>query len=152
MINLVLATGRIGQEGSGYGTLTGQGNGQGGREHGQKADQLPGGRDIENPEHRAHIARLWGIDEAELPHQGTHFVEMIGQMERGEIKGLIGFCNNPFVSLPNRASVVRGYDALEFHAQADLFCPRPPHEPTSCSRRRRGRRTRARIRTPRRAS
>jgi assimilatory nitrate reductase catalytic subunit len=46
---------------------------------------------------------------------------MIGQMERGEIKGLIGFCNNPFVSLPNRASVVRGYDALEFHAQADLF-------------------------------
>jgi assimilatory nitrate reductase catalytic subunit len=68
VINLVLATGRIGQEGSGYGTLTGQGNGQGGREHGQKADQPPGGRDIENPEHRAHIARLWGIDEAELPH------------------------------------------------------------------------------------
>jgi assimilatory nitrate reductase catalytic subunit len=42
-------------------------------------------------------------------------------MERGEIRGVIGFCNNPFVSLPNRASVVRGYDALGFHAQADLF-------------------------------
>src|SRR6185503_10451986 len=41
-INLVLATGQIGAPGRGYGTITGQGNGQGGREHGQKADQLPG--------------------------------------------------------------------------------------------------------------
>ena len=40
-INLVLATGQIGAPGRGYGTITGQGNGQGGREHGQKADQLP---------------------------------------------------------------------------------------------------------------
>src|SRR6185436_10326377 len=40
-INLVLATGKIGGRGRGYGTITGQGNGQGGREHGQKADQLP---------------------------------------------------------------------------------------------------------------
>src|SRR6478672_1343784 len=51
-INLVVATGRIGREGCGYAMITGQGNGQGGREHGQKYDQLPGGRDIENPEHR----------------------------------------------------------------------------------------------------
>src|SRR5262249_42603104 len=46
-LNLVLASGRIGREGCGYGTITGQGNGQGGREHGQKCDQLPGARDIE---------------------------------------------------------------------------------------------------------
>ena len=41
-INLALALGLPGKPGSGYGTITGQGNGQGGREHGQKADQLPG--------------------------------------------------------------------------------------------------------------
>ena len=40
-INLVLATGKIGAPGRGYGTITGQGNGQGGREHGQKADNCP---------------------------------------------------------------------------------------------------------------
>ena len=40
-INLALALGHAGRPGSGYGCLTGQGNGQGGREHGQKADQLP---------------------------------------------------------------------------------------------------------------
>ena len=61
-INIVLASGRIGREGCGYATITGQANGQGGREHGQKCDQLPGGRDIANPEHRAHVAQVWGID------------------------------------------------------------------------------------------
>src|SRR5262249_12284379 len=49
-INLVLATGRIGKPKSGYGTIVGQANGQGGREHGQKCDQLPGWREIANPE------------------------------------------------------------------------------------------------------
>ncbi|WP_461012350.1 molybdopterin oxidoreductase family protein, partial [Streptomyces capparidis] len=41
-VDLALALGLPGRPGSGYGCLTGQGNGQGGREHGQKADQLPG--------------------------------------------------------------------------------------------------------------
>ena len=48
-INMVLASGRIGRESCGYATITGQANGQGGREHGQKCDQLPGARDISNP-------------------------------------------------------------------------------------------------------
>src|SRR5690606_23022610 len=42
-INLALACGRIGRRGCGPNMITGQGNGQGGREHGQKCDQLPGG-------------------------------------------------------------------------------------------------------------
>ena len=46
----------------GYATITGQANGQGGREHGQKCDQLPGGRDLANPEHRAYVAGVWGMD------------------------------------------------------------------------------------------
>ena len=41
-INLVVASGRIGREGCGYAMITGQGNGQGAREQGQKCDQLPG--------------------------------------------------------------------------------------------------------------
>ena len=120
-INLSLATGQIGRVGAGYGTLTGQGNGQGGREHGQKSDMLPGGRDLSNPEHRAYIAGVWGIDEADLPQKGTSMMEMVHQMTRGEIRGLLGMCNNPFVSLPNHAVVRAGYDALEFHAQSDFF-------------------------------
>src|SRR6185312_6928798 len=41
VINLCLATGQMGREGAGCAMITGQGNGQGGREHGQKCDQLP---------------------------------------------------------------------------------------------------------------
>ena len=51
-INLALALGNVGKPFSGYGTFTGQGNGQGGREHGQKADQLPGYRRIDDPRPR----------------------------------------------------------------------------------------------------
>ena len=69
-INLVLATGRIGREGCGYAMITGQGNGQGGREQGQKCDQLPGARDLENPEHREYIAGVWGVEESTIPHTG----------------------------------------------------------------------------------
>ena len=47
--HLTLALGRPGRPNSGFGCLTGQGNGQGGREHGQKADQLPGYRKLDNP-------------------------------------------------------------------------------------------------------
>ncbi len=121
IINLVLATGQIGAPGKGYGTITGQGNGQGGREHGQKADQLPGGRDLENPEHRAFIAGYWGIDEQDLPHSGVSAVELVHRFETGEVTGLLGLCNNPLVSMPNADRIRRCYDALEFHVQLDFF-------------------------------
>ncbi len=82
-INIVLASGRIGRPGCGYSTITGQGNGQGGREHGQKCDQLPGGRDIENPEHRRHIAGVWGVREEELPHAGRRLLRDVPQGRDG---------------------------------------------------------------------
>src|SRR5207247_6826785 len=75
-INLVLASGRIGRPGCGYGTIPAQGNGQGGREHGQRCNQLPGGRDIENPEHRKFIADFWRVAESELPHTGLSACEI----------------------------------------------------------------------------
>ncbi|MFH8615100.1 molybdopterin oxidoreductase family protein [Streptomyces sp. NPDC017979] len=121
VINLCVATGNLGRPGAGYGTLTGQGNGQGGREHGQKSDLLPGGRSINDEEHRRQVCEIWGIDPAELPRAGTSMMEMVWQMQRAEIRGLIGVCNNPFVSLPNYEVVKDGYDALEFHAQFDFF-------------------------------
>jgi assimilatory nitrate reductase catalytic subunit len=121
MINMTLATGNIGRVGAGYGTITGQGNGQGGREHGQKADQLPGARSIEDPEHRKYVAGVWGVDESEIPRSGTSAVEMVDQMAAGEIKGLLGICNNPLVSMPDHERISRGYGSLEFHVQIDFF-------------------------------
>jgi assimilatory nitrate reductase catalytic subunit len=120
-INLVLASGRIGRPGCGYSTITGQANGQGGREHGQKCDQLPGGRDIENPEHRAHVARVWGIDPDELPRAGVDVYELFRKMDRGEIRGLLSICFNPKVSLPDSDFVTRMLDKLDFYVAIDFF-------------------------------
>jgi assimilatory nitrate reductase catalytic subunit len=120
-INIVLASGRIGRESCGYATITGQANGQGGREHGQRCDQLPGARDIENPEHRAHIARVWGIDEAELPRAGVDAYEIMRLIDRGEIKGLLTIGFNPKVSLPDNHFVTQALEKLEFYVAIDPF-------------------------------
>jgi assimilatory nitrate reductase catalytic subunit len=120
-INLVLATGRIGKPYCGYGTITGQGNGQGGREHGHKCDQLPGNRDIENPEHRKYISEVWGIDEKDLPGKGLSAYEIIEAIHRGEIKGLISLCFNPLVSLPNSNYVREALEKLEYYVCIDFF-------------------------------
>ncbi len=126
-INMVLASGRIGRPNCGYATITGQGNGQGGREHGQKCDQLPGARDITNPEHRAHIAGIWGIDEKEMPGPGVDAYEMIRKIDRGEIKGLLSLCFNPVVSLPDNNFVRQALDKLEFYVAIDFFLNESAH-------------------------
>jgi assimilatory nitrate reductase catalytic subunit len=120
-INLVLASGRIGKPHSGYGTITGQANGQGGREHGQKCDQLPGWRDISNPDHRRYIAGVWDVDEASIPGPGVDAYELFRKIDAGEIKGLLSICFNPKVSLPDSAFVTRALEKLEFYVAIDFF-------------------------------
>jgi assimilatory nitrate reductase catalytic subunit len=120
-MNIVLASGRIGRPGCGYGTITGQANGQGGREHGQKCDQLPGWRDIDNPEHRALIAGIWGMKPDELPQKGVDAYEIFRKIDRGEIRGLLSICFNPKVSLPDNHFVARMLDKLEFYVAIDFF-------------------------------
>jgi len=120
-INLVLASGRIGRPGCGYATITGQGNGQGGREQGHKCDQLPGNRDIENPEHRKYIADVWGISEAELPRKGASAQELMEMAHEGRIKGLLSICFNPLVSLPDANFTREALSRLEHYTAIDFF-------------------------------
>ena len=120
-INLVLASGRIGKPKCGYGTIVGQANGQGGREHGQKCDQLPGWRDITNPEHRQYIAGVWGIEERDLPGPGVDAYELFRKIDAGEIKALLSICFNPKVSLPDSTFVQRCLEKLEFFVAIDFF-------------------------------
>ena len=120
-INVLLATGKIGKPGSGYGAVTGQANGQGGREHGQKADQLPGYRSIENDEHRAYIAKVWGIEPESLPGQGVSAYEMMEKVHAQEIRGLFLMGSNPIVSNPNANFVEEGLKKLDFLVVADML-------------------------------
>jgi assimilatory nitrate reductase catalytic subunit len=126
-INLVLASGRIGRPSCGYATITGQANGQGGREHGQKADQLPGARDINKPEHRAYVASVWGMDPDDLPPAGVDAYELFRKIDQGEIKGLLSICFNPLVSLPDNNYVRTQLQKLEFYVAIDFFLNETAH-------------------------
>ncbi|MEV7523288.1 molybdopterin oxidoreductase family protein [Streptomyces sp. NPDC091371] len=118
-INLCLATGRAGRPLSGYGCLTGQGNGQGGREHGQKADQLPGYRKLTDPAAREHVAGVWGIDPADLPGPGRSAYELLDALGT-DVKALLLMGSNPVVSAPRAAHIEDRIRSLDFLAVADV--------------------------------
>lgn len=120
--DLALALGLPGREGSGYGCLTGQGNGQGGREHGQKADQLPGYRKLDDPAARAHVAAVWGIDPDDLPGPGPSAYELLDSLGReGGVRALLLHGSNPVVSAPRAAHVAERLGALDLLVVADPF-------------------------------
>lgn len=118
-INLCLATGRSGRPYSGYGCLTGQGNGQGGREHGQKADQLPGYRKLTDPEARRHVAGVWGVDPDSLPGPGLSAYELLDALG-SDIRSLLLMGSNPVVSAPRAAHIQQRLESLDFLAVADV--------------------------------
>ncbi|MBZ4019124.1 molybdopterin oxidoreductase family protein [Streptomyces purpurogeneiscleroticus] len=118
-INLCLATGRAGRELSGYGCLTGQGNGQGGREHGQKADQLPGYRKLDDPAAREHVAGVWGVSPDSLPGPGRSAYELLDALGT-EVRALLLMGSNPVVSAPRAAHVEERIRSLDFLAVADV--------------------------------
>lgn len=127
MLNLYLATGNVGRESAGCMMITGQGNGQGGREHGQKADQLPGMRLITDPEARRYIASVWKVDEASIPGPGLSAVEIMEAIHRGEIKALFSMCFNPLVSLPDANFTREALSKLEFFGVIDFFLSETAH-------------------------
>ena len=121
-INLALALGKAGRPHCGYGCITGQGNGQGGREHGQKADQLPGYRKIDDPEHRAHVAGIWGVDPDSLPGPGRSAYEMLdGLGQDGGIRALLVMASNLVISAPRALHVEQRLRALDFLCVSDIF-------------------------------
>ncbi|WP_051116300.1 molybdopterin oxidoreductase family protein [Amycolatopsis nigrescens] len=120
-INLALALGLPGRAGSGFGCLTGQGNGQGGREHGQKADQLPGYRKIDDSAAREHVAGVWGVPPESLPGPGRSAYELLDALgTEGGPKALLVFGSNVVVSAPRSARVAERLSSLDLLVVADL--------------------------------
>ena len=121
-INIALALGQVGKRHGGYGCLTGQGNGQGGREHGQKADQLPGYRDIRDPAARRHVASVWGVPEDTIPGPGVSAYEMLDLAGTDDgVRTLLVVGTNPAVSSPNGLHVEKRLRAFDFMAVSDFF-------------------------------
>lgn len=127
LINICLATGNMGREGAGCMMITGQGNGQGGREHGQKCDQLPGQRSIDDEEGRKHVASVWGVEPEEIPRAGYSAMEIMEALHNGEIKALISICFNPMVSLPDTQFTSDALEKAEFVCIIDPFMSETAH-------------------------
>ncbi|MFF1573163.1 molybdopterin oxidoreductase family protein [Leifsonia sp. NPDC058292] len=120
-INLALVLGLVGTGRSGYGTLTGQGNGQGGREHGQKCDQLPGYRKIADPRARAAVAEVWGVDPATIPGPGVPAVELLGMLgAAGGVRALLVHGANVVVSGPDVTAIRAGLRSLDLLVVCDF--------------------------------
>jgi assimilatory nitrate reductase catalytic subunit len=119
-INLMLALGKVGKPNSGFGTLTGQGNGQGGREHGQKADQLPGYRLIEVDAHREAVARVWGLEPDSLPRKGKSAFELLDALGT-EVRGLFVMGSNVAVAAPHLSLIEQRLKSLDLLVVCDAF-------------------------------
>jgi assimilatory nitrate reductase catalytic subunit len=127
-INLALALGRPGKPASGWGCLTGQGNGQGGREHGQKADQLPGYRLIEDESHRAAVAKVWGVEPVTLPRKGKSAFELLDALgPEGGIRALFVMGSNCAVASPDLNRIDQRLASLDHLTVCDSF----PNETTA---------------------
>jgi len=130
-IDLALALGLPGRPGSGWGCLTGQGNGQGGREHGQKADQLPGYRKLDDPAARAHVAAVWGVDPDSLPAPGRSAYELLDALGPGGGPcALLVMGSNPVVSVPRTSRPA--WPPWTTWSSPTSSCRRPRRWPTSC--------------------
>jgi assimilatory nitrate reductase catalytic subunit len=121
-INIALALGMVGRPHAGWGCLTGQANGQGGREHGQKADQLPGYRHVEDTAARAHLAAVWGIDADTLPRAGRSAYELLDTLgEPDGVRALLVLGSNVVVSAPRANHVRARLATLDALVVVDFF-------------------------------
>ena len=115
LINIALITGNIGRPGTGANSITGQCNAMGSRLFSNTTGLL-GGRDFGNPEHRAEVAQVLGIDESRIPTQSSWAYDQIMEgILQGKIKGLWVVATNTAHSWINQADahdVLKKLDCL----------------------------------------
>ncbi|ALB62971.1 Assimilatory nitrate reductase large subunit [Cronobacter condimenti 1330] len=111
IINVHLASGKLGRPGCGPFSLTGQPNAMGGREVGGLANQLACHMGFE-PADIARLGRFWGSERiAQTP--GLMAVELFEAIGRGEVKAVWIMGTNPAVSLPDSDAVRQSLSRCE---------------------------------------
>jgi assimilatory nitrate reductase catalytic subunit len=113
ILNVHLATGRIGRPGMGPLSLTGQPNAMGGREVGGLANQLAAHLDLENLGHRELVREFWNAPR--LPERpGLKAVDLFRAIAEGRVKAVWIMATNPAVSLPDANAVREALKTCEF--------------------------------------
>ncbi len=127
IINLHLATGRIGKVGSGPFSLTGQPNAMGGREVGGLANMLAAHLEIQEPSHRALVQDFWQSPRI-IEQGGLKAVDLFDAIAVGKVKAVWIMATNPIVSMPNadevRAALAACPLVIVSEVMADTDCTR----------------------------
>jgi len=119
IINCHLATGRIGKEGMGPFSITGQPNAMGGREVGGLANQLAAHMDFATPSAIDLVKDFWQAPNM-AKENGLKAVDLFKKMEEGKVKVVWIMSTNPMVSLPDTAQVQRALEACDLVIVSDI--------------------------------
>lgn len=120
IINCHLATGRLGKEGAGPFSITGQPNAMGGREVGGLANQLAAHMDFSNPEDVDRVSRFWQASNM-AQENGLKAVDMFDAVEHGEIKFIWVMSTNPLVSMPEADRLKAALETCEMVVVSDCL-------------------------------
>ncbi len=118
IINAHLVTGKIGVQGSGPFSITGQPNAMGGREVGGLANQLAVHRGFDD-ESIQQVEQFWQAPNI-ATSPGLKAIDLFNAVEQGEIKFLWIIATNPAVSMPNSEQVRRALAVCDYVVVSDI--------------------------------
>ena len=117
--NLLMLTGNMGREGTGFSPLRGQNNVQGACDMGALPNVYPGYQKVDNPDVKLKFEKAWGCSLSEKP--GLPVTEMTGAAHQGSIKAMYVIGENPLMSEPSLEHTRKAMENLEFLVVQDIF-------------------------------
>jgi len=117
--NLLLLTGNMGREGTGFSPLRGQNNVQGACDMGALPNVYPGYQRVDDPTVRMKFETAWGCKLSD--HPGLTVTEIADAILKGDIKGLYVMGENPVLSEPNLEHFKQALEKVELLIVQDIF-------------------------------
>ena len=117
--NLLMLTGNIGREGTGFSPLRGQNNVQGACDMGALPNVYPGYQKIDDPLVKAKFETAWKCELSDKP--GITATEVADAIYSGKLKGLYVMGENPMLSEPYLEHTRRALEQIEFLVVQDIF-------------------------------
>jgi len=117
--NLLMLTGNMGREGTGFSPLRGQNNVQGACDMGALPNVYPGYQKVDNPDVKLKFESAWGC--ALSGTAGTPVTEMREAAYAGKIRAMYVAGENPMMSEPSLEHARKAVERLEFLVVQDIF-------------------------------
>jgi len=118
ILNCHVASGKIGKQGCGPFSITGQPNAMGGREVGALSNTLASHIEFEDSQLLQPLSEFWQTDTL-ATKPGLKAVELFAAIKRGKIKAVWIMATNPMVSLPDHEATRQALEACSLVVVSD---------------------------------